>query len=316
MEYPQTVQDRFVDLLDPRIPPLLTHGFSSKLITPYMNPLDTPIGFSSTFLFVPGTRPERFAKALDSGADGVIIDLEDAVAEEDKESARAAIRNAWPTFTTEQKKRLIIRSNSPGTKFYAADLILVQELNVAGLLIPKSESLDQMNGAALILPNTAIIPMIETALGLHNLNEIANSQQVLRLAIGNLDLQADLGMICDAQESELQTARFQIVLASRLAQIAPPIDGVTPSTDDIERITEDAERSKRMGFGGKLCIHPKQVSLVKNAFMPTEQQVSWAKRVIEADKASKGGTIKLDGRMIDRPVVLLAQRTLALAGKP
>ena len=90
-----------------------------------MNPLDTPIGFSSTFLFVPGTRPERFTKALDSGADGVIIDLEDAVAEEDKESARLAIRAAWPTFTTEQKKRLIIRSNSPGSNFYAADLILV-----------------------------------------------------------------------------------------------------------------------------------------------------------------------------------------------
>ena len=184
-----------------------------------MNPLDTPIGFSSTFLFVPGTRPERFAKALDSGADGVIIDLEDAVAQEDKESARAAIRAAWPTFTAEQKKRLVIRSNSPGSHFYAADLILVQELDVACLLIPKSESLDQMNGAAQILPNTAIIPMIETAIGLDRLNEIANSEQVLRLALGNIDLQADLGMVCDAQETELQTARFQIVLASRLAQI-------------------------------------------------------------------------------------------------
>ncbi|MBU3576016.1 CoA ester lyase [Polynucleobacter sp. UK-Mo-2m-Kol15] len=281
-----------------------------------MNPLDTPLGFSSTFLFVPGTRPERFTKALESSADSVIIDLEDAVPEEDKESARAAIRAAWPTFTAEQKKRLIIRSNSPGSKFYSADLILAQELDVACLLIPKSESLDQVNGAAQVLPNTAIIPMIETAIGLDRVNEIANSEQVLRLALGNIDLQADLGMVCDAQETELQTARFQIVLASRLAQLAPPIDGVTPSTDDIERIADDAERAKRMGFGGKLCIHPKQVSLVKDAFMPTEAEVSWAYRVIEADKASKGGAIKLDDRMIDRPVVLLAQRTLAIAGKP
>lgn len=281
-----------------------------------MNPLDTPLGFSSTFLFVPGSRPERFTKALDSSADSVIIDLEDAVPEENKESARAAIRAAWPTFTTKQKQRLIIRSNSPGSKFYSADLILVQELDAAGLLIPKSESLDQVNGAAQILPNTAIIPMIETAIGLDRLNEIANSEQVLRLALGNIDLQADLGMVCDAQETELQTARFQIVLASRLAQIAPPIDGVTPSTDNIERITDDAERAKRMGFGGKLCIHPKQVPLVKGSFMPTAAEVSWAHRVIEADKASKGGAIKLDGRMIDRPVVLLAQRTLAIAGKP
>jgi citrate lyase subunit beta/citryl-CoA lyase len=281
-----------------------------------MNPLDTPIGFSSTFLFVPGTRPERFTKALESSADSVIIDLEDAVPEEDKESARTAIRAAWPTFTAEQKKRLIIRSNSPGSKFYSEDLILLQELDAVCILIPKSESLDQVNGAALVLPNTAIIPMIETAIGLDHLNEIANSEQVLRLALGNIDLQADLGMVCDAKETELQTARFQIVLASRLAQIAPPIDGVTPSTDNIERITDDAERAKRMGFGGKLCIHPKQVSLVKGAFMPTAAEVSWAHRVIEADKASKGGAIKLDGRMIDRPVVLLAQRTLAIAGKP
>jgi citrate lyase subunit beta/citryl-CoA lyase len=280
-----------------------------------MNPLDTPLGFCSNFLFVPGTRPDRFAKALDSGASSVILDLEDAVAAEDKEAARNEIQAAWPSFTAEQKKRLIIRSNSPGSQFYSADLILAQKLDLACLLIPKSESADEMNGAALVLPNTAIIPMIETAVGLDHLREIANANQVIRIALGNLDLQADLGMVCDPQETELQTARYQIVLASRVAQIAPPIDGVTPSTDDVARIQDDAERAKRMGFGGKLCIHPKQVSIVKAAFMPSEQDLAWANRVIEADKASKGGAVKLDGRMIDRPVVLLAQRTLAIAGK-
>lgn len=280
-----------------------------------MNHLDNPLVFSSNFLFVPGTRPERFMKALDSGAGAIVLDLEDAVAEEDKEAARDNIRQAWPTFSLEQKRRLVIRSNSPGSKFYSADLILAQELQVACILIPKSESLDQINGAALVLPNTAIIPMIETAMGLHHLNEIANSNQVLRLALGNLDLQADLGMVCDAQETELQTARYQIVLASRLAQIAPPIDGVTPSTDDLPRITDDAQRAKRMGFGGKLCIHPKQVAIVQAAFMPTEVDIQWAQRVIEADRVSHGGAVKLDGKMIDRPVVLLAQKTLALAGK-
>jgi len=280
-----------------------------------MSSPDQTLAFSSNFLFVPGTRPERFSKALDSGANAVVLDLEDAVPEEDKEMARNAIRSAWPSFTAEQKNRLVIRSNSPGSKFYAADLILAQELNIACILIPKSESHDEINGAALVLPNTAIIPMIETALGLENLREIANSNQVIRLALGNLDLQADLGMICDQNETELQTARFQIVLASRLAQIAPPIDGVTPSTDDVERISGDAQRAKRMGFGGKLCIHPKQVSIVKSAFMPSQNELDWAMRVIEADQASKGGAVKLDGRMIDRPVVLLAHRTLALAGK-
>jgi len=155
-----------------------------------MNPLETPLGYSTNFLFVPGTRPERFAKALDSGASGVVLDLEDAVPEEDKVSARDAIRAAWPSFTSEQKKRLVIRANAPGTKFYSADLILAQELQVACLLIPKSESRDQINGAALILPNTAIIPMIETAVGLDQLKEIANSNQVIRLALGGHDLRS------------------------------------------------------------------------------------------------------------------------------
>jgi citrate lyase subunit beta/citryl-CoA lyase len=283
-----------------------------------MNPSEKPLAslaFSSNFLFVPGTRPERFSKALDSGATAVVLDLEDAVPEENKEDARNAIRSAWPNFTDDQKNRLVIRTNSPGSKFYAADLILAQELNVSCILIPKSESMDQINGAALILPNTAIIPMIETALGLDQLREIANSNQVIRLALGNLDLQADLGMVCDQDETELQTARYQIVLASRLAQITPPIDGVTPSVDDTARISNDAQRAKRMGFGAKLCIHPKQVDIVKAAFMPSEEDLAWAHRVVEADQTSKGGAVKLDGRMIDRPVVLLAQRTIALAGK-
>lgn len=280
-----------------------------------MNRLDTSISICTNFLFVPGTRPERFTKALNSGADAVIIDLEDAVAAQDKDSARNAIRTAWPTFTADEKKRLIIRTNAPGTQFYSADLILAQELSVVCLLIPKAESLDQINGAAQILPNTALIPMIETALGLDHLKEIASSNQVLRLALGNLDLQADLGMVCDAQETELQTARYQIVLASRLARITPPIDGVTPSTDNLARIEGDSQRAKRMGFGGKLCIHPKQIPAVKAAFMPTSEEIEWARKVIAADQASQGGAVKLDGRMIDRPVVLLAQRTLAIAGK-
>jgi len=280
-----------------------------------MNPLDTPIGFASNFLFVPGNRPERFSKALATNAAAVILDLEDAVSLDEKETARHAIRTAWPSFTAEQKQRLVIRSNSPGSPFYSADLILAQELGLACLMIPKSESADQINGAALVLPNTALIPMIESAIGLDQLKQIANSNQVIRLALGNLDLQVDLGMTCDEQETQLQTARYQMVLASRLAQIAPPVDGVTPSTDDEVRIQEDAERAKRMGFGAKLCIHPKQVVIVKNAFTPTAQELSWAQRVVEAMQASNGGAVKLDGRMIDRPVILLAQRTIAIAGK-
>ena len=278
-----------------------------------MNPLETTLAFCTNFLFVPGTRPDRFLKALNSGAGGVIIDLEDAVGVDDKEKARGLVRQAWTDFSDPQKKQLVIRINAPGTQFYGADLALAEEINAPCLLIPKSESRDQINGAAQILPTTAIIPMIETALGLDCLKEIANAQQVLRLALGNLDLQADLGMVCDEQESELLTARFQLVFQSRVAEIAPPIDGVTPSTTDENRISADAVRAKRMGFGGKLCIHPNQISLVRKAFEPTAAEIDWAQRVVQADQDSHGGAVKLDGRMIDRPVVLLAQRTLSKA---
>jgi citrate lyase subunit beta/citryl-CoA lyase len=278
-----------------------------------MNPLETTLAFCTNFLFVPGTRPDRFLKALNSGAGGVIIDLEDAVGVDDKEKARGLVRQAWTDFSDPQKKQLVIRINAPGTQFYGADLALAQEINAPCLLIPKSESRDQINGAAQILPTTAIIPMIETALGLDCLKEIANAQQVLRLALGNLDLQADLGMVCDEQESELLTARFQLVFQSRVAEIAPPIDGVTPSTTDENRISADAVRAKRMGFGGKLCIHPNQISLVRKAFEPSAAEIEWAQRVVQADQDSHGGAVKLDGRMIDRPVVLLAQRTLSKA---
>jgi len=252
---------------------------------------------------------------LGSGAHAIIIDLEDAVAEEDKAAARSAIRHAWPGFSAEERQRIVIRSNAPGTRFYGEDLILAEELAIACLLIPKSESIDQINGAAEVLPTTAIIPMIETARGLEQIDAIANAQQVIRLALGNIDLQADLGMVCDAQETELQVARFGLVLASRLAEIAPPVDGVTTATDDIDRITADALRGKRLGFGAKLCIHPAQVPIVSKAFTPTEAELHWSNQVIEADKASKGGVVKLNGRMIDRPVVLLAKRLLVLAGK-
>ena len=278
-----------------------------------MNPLETTLAFCTNFLFVPGTRPDRFLKALNSGAEGVIIDLEDAVGVDDKEKARGLVRQAWADFSDPQKKQLVIRINAPGTQFYGADLALAEEINAPCLLIPKSESRDQINGAAQILPTTAIIPMIETALGLDCLKEIANAQQVLRLALGNLDLQADLGMVCDEQESELLTARFQLVFQSRVAEIAPPIDGVTPSTTDENRISADAVRAKRMGFGGKLCIHPNQISLVRKAFEPSAAEIEWAQRVVQADQDSHGGAVKLDGRMIDRPVVLLAQRTLSKA---
>ena len=120
-------------------------------------------------------------------------------------------------------------------------------------------------------------------------------------------------MQCDATETELLPARFSLVLASRLAQIAPPVDGVTVRTDDAAQMHADTLRSKRMGFAARLCIHPNQVGQAHAGFAPSADELTWAQRVVAADQASNGGAVKLDGRMIDRPVVLLAQRTLAAA---
>ena len=281
-----------------------------------MNLPPSPLSDACSFLFVPATQPERYGKALASGADGVIIDLEDAVGLYDKAKAREILKNTWPSISIDQKNHIVVRCNAPGSSFYAADLMLAKELQVRNLMIPKTESRDHINGAAEELKNTAFIPMIETPLGLHHLNEIASTEQVLRLALGNLDMQVELGISCDDNETEIDTARFMLVLASKLAQIAPPLDGVTPSTDDEPRIFAHAQKAKRFGFGAKLCIHPKQIPIIKRAFSPTVEEISWAKRVIAADNASNGQAVKVDGKMVDRPVVMLAHRILRLAGNP
>jgi len=266
-----------------------------------MNLPPSPLSDACSFLFVPATQPERYGKALASGADGVIIDLEDAVGLDDKAKAREILKNTWPSISIDQKHRIVVRCNAPGSSFYAADLVLAKELQVRHLMIPKTESRDHINGAAEELKTTAFIPMIETPLGLHHLNEIASAEQVLRLALGNLDMQVELGISCDDNETEIDTARFMLVLAS---------------TDDEPRIFAHAQKAKRFGFGAKLCIHPKQIPIIKRAFSPTVEEISWAKRVLAADNASNGQAVKVDGKMVDRPVVMLAHRILRLAGNP
>lgn len=281
-----------------------------------MNLPHLPLSDACCFLFVPANQPERYSKAFASGAQGVIIDLEDAIGLDDKPKARDLLKQHWSSISDSDKQRLVVRCNAPGSPFYAADLVLIKELQVPCLMIPKTETRDHIYGAAEELPNTAFIPMIETPLGLHHLNEIASSQQVLRLALGNFDMQVELGISCDENETELDTARFMMTLASKLVSIAPPIDGVTQSTTDTALIFAHAQKARRFGFGAKLCIHPRQIPHVKQAFTPNSQEIDWAQRVIAADKASGGQAAKVDGKMIDRPVVMLAHRILSLAGNP
>jgi citrate lyase subunit beta/citryl-CoA lyase len=279
-----------------------------------MQDLTNQIALARSFLFVPGNRPERFGKALASGADMVIVDLEDAVSPDDKPAARGALQQTWAGFSEPERGRLLVRINAADTPWHAEDLNLLHELSHASVVLPKAESAAQLHTLGHILgPDCVLMPLIESARGIANVNEIAAAPQVARLALGHIDLQADLGMQCDATETELLPARFSLVLASRLAQIAPPVDGVTVRTDDAAQMHADTLRSKRMGFSARLCIHPNQVGQAHAGFAPSADELTWAQRVVAADQASNGGAVKLDGRMIDRPVVLLAQRTLAAA---
>lgn len=272
----------------------------------------TALAHARTFLFVPATRPDRFAKALASGADAVIIDLEDAVAPADKGSARQALVQAWPGIGSADRHRLLIRINARGTDWQAGDLTALAALGITGVMVPKAETAaDLITVAAALGPHCVLVPLVESAAGLVAVTALAGAPQVLRLAFGHLDYQVDLGMACDGAEVELIPARHAIVLASRVAGLAPALDGVTQDTGDASVAQADARRARRAGFGGKLCIHPAQVAPVRWAFAPSPQEQAWARRVLAAAAGASGGAIRVDGRMVDAPVLALARRVLA-----
>jgi citrate lyase subunit beta/citryl-CoA lyase len=279
--------------------------------------VSTPLALARTFLFVPADRPERHARALATGAGGVIVDLEDAVAPERKVAAREALTASFTALPAANRGRLLVRINASGTPWHADDLAavggLVTQGLIAGVVLPKAERADDLLRLAEAVGTSGLlVPLIESAAGLAALDEFAAAPQVLRLAFGNLDFQADLGLACDAGEAELVPVRLALVLASRRAGLPAPIDGVTPDWRDTQRLAADTARARRGGFGAKLCIHPDQVAPVHAALGPGIDELAWARRVMDAIQAAGGGVISLDGRMVDAPVARLAQRLLAL----
>ena len=268
-----------------------------------------------SFLFVPATRPERLPKALQSGADMVIADWEDAVAPADKDTARDALVAACAQLSREQCARLLVRINAAETPWHEADVQamakLVQQYGVAGVVLSKADAVQTIENIAQQAGSAcAVVPLIESIAGLDSANELAKAPQVVRLAFGHLDFQVDAGMQCGLEEDELIAVRTALVLASRRAKLAQPIDGVTVNTSDAERNTLDTQRALRQGFGAKLCIHPAQVQYVHAVFAPTPEAVERAQKVQAAMEAAKGCVCVLDGRMVDAPVLHLAQQTL------
>lgn len=258
-------------------------------------------------LFVPGTRPERFPKALDAGADAVIIDLEDAVGVAEKAETRALVAAGFPAGGT-----VLLRVNGSGTPWHADDLALARTLPLAGMVLPKAESRAEVERVAAALGGALpVVALIESARGVAEARAIAAAAEVARLAFGSIDFAADIG--CAHTREALLAARSELVLAARLAGQGGPIDGVTADIADAALAEADAAHALDLGFAGKLCIHPRQVAPVLKGLAPSPEEVAWARRIVES-LAEGGAVVNVDGAMVDAPVRLRAERILARAG--
>jgi len=256
-------------------------------------------------LFVPGDRPDRFAKAAGAGTDTVIIDLEDSVAPGGKDTARAALAEALAGLTGVQ---LWLRVNAVGTRWHEADVGLARQLQVDAVMLPKTESPEMLAAVRQQLrADQALVALVETARGIHAAEPIAAASD--RMAFGSVDYALDLG--CQPSREAFLLPRSRLVLAARLAGRPAPLDGVTAQTDDAERVGADSAHAFGLGFGGKLLIHPRQIGPARAAFAPTPEDVAWARRVLAG--ARDGAAVALDGEMVDAPVLERARGILERA---
>ncbi|WP_019546571.1 HpcH/HpaI aldolase/citrate lyase family protein [Streptomyces sulphureus] len=255
---------------------------------------------AQALLFVPADRPDRFDKAVEASPHGAILDLEDAVPADRKAVARQAVVE-WLTAGG----RAMVRVNSPGTPWYEADVEAVAGCGCA-LMLPKAEEASVVADLARRGAGRPVIPLVETARGVEAADRLAAAPGAARLAFGNADLAAQLGVAHDDRLA-LGHARSRLVLASAAAGIAPPLDGITTALRDSAPAAEDAAHARRLGFGGKLCIHPAQVPAVLAGFAPSDEEVRWAHTVVEAGE----GASAVDGAMVDRPLMERARRLLA-----
>jgi citrate lyase subunit beta/citryl-CoA lyase len=253
-----------------------------------------------TWLFVPGDRQERFSKAFESGADQVIIDLEDAVASDAKDDARGAVvaylsggGSAW------------VRINAAGTPRGASDVEGLGGVpGLRGVMVPKAEDPAELQAVANRL-SVPVIALVETARGLHDASLVASAPGVARLAFGSVDFALDVAALETPQS--LLYARSQLVIVSRIHGLSAPIDGVTRDVADLSAVSADAQHGRNLGFGAKLCIHPAQVPVVRDTYRPSAAELAWARRVLDA---GVGGAARLDGQMLDEPVRERARRLL------
>ncbi|MEU9546962.1 HpcH/HpaI aldolase/citrate lyase family protein [Streptomyces mirabilis] len=266
------------------------------------------IADARSFLFVPGSRPDRFAKAQNSHADIVILDLEDAVAPQDKSDARAAVVG-WLA-----KHPAVVRINAVGTPWHQEDLAALNAAeHLLGVMLPKAESSDEVYATSVALHGVPLLALVETAKGIRDAAQVAETVGVVRLAFGSYDFCRDAGVTnSSGDERELLLARSTLVIASRAAGLPGPVDGVQGDIADESGLLASTRRAADLGFTAKLCIHPAQLHSVHEALRPGEEELAWARRVLQVAGDSAGAAVRVDGQMIDKPRLDLARRLLAL----
>jgi citrate lyase subunit beta/citryl-CoA lyase len=276
-----------------------------------------------SWLFTPAHHGRRVEKVFRSGADVAILDLEDAVAAEEKVPARAAAAGA---LARPRDCAGYVRVNGYDSPWCHGDLQAIAIAGLDGVVLPKTESATELRTVDWLLGQLErerglpaggiqLVPLIETALGVESLPEIcAASPRVTRLAFGAADYSADLGLVWTPGEDEFAYIRARLAHCSRAAGLEPPIDTVVVQIRDDERFRAAARRGRQFGFQGKLCIHPDQVPLANEVFGPTAEEVAWARRVLAAwteAEARKLASLQLDGEFIDPPIAARARRILA-----
>ena len=271
---------------------------------------------TKTWLFVPATRIDRVEKAFASGADAVIVDLEDAVAQVDKAQARAALKDYYDAQHEAKSYRPIwLRINKADSAEFAKDLALCQQLpRLAGVVLAKAE---QAADIEKVYQETRlpVIAVIENAIGLYRANEMAKASGLLAFSYGFLDLCNDLQVQVGTASADIiaNQIRYQLILTSKVHQLLAPIDSVYADFNDSKGLHKRVQLWSQMGMSGMLCIHPKQVDIVKQALQPTDSELEFAQRVIEEYERSGQAVFKIEGNMVDAPVIERSYQLLALA---
>jgi len=288
-----------------------------------------------TALFAPGIKDRVMAKAIESDADAVILDLEDSVPSSAKAEARALVARAIDQAAaapTERRIVVTVRTNAVATGLLADDLAAVVRPGLDAIFLPKAENVEEVQKTAALLDkqetaagmkkgSVEIVIMFESALGVHRcLDLIKASPRVTATCFGSAqdgDLQTDLGCNWSVEGTELLYARSKVLLETRAAGNVIPLDGVFSNLSDEEALVRDSTLSARLGYVGRTVIHPKQIAPVRRAYAVPESEVSYYQRVVrEFDAVEKTGAaaaITVDGKLVDYAMYQRAKRVLAWA---